>query len=530
MLQKLNKSSITSIFIVMLLVACFLPPISGFSDNLLIPKWIAAIFALLFILVLNLGFWWTGLKINFNFVQICMFLSIVGGVESLYAVAMQFLDISFDQRGISGTFDNPAGLACCLLILLPFAWYGVASGKLVRFVRIVCIACMFFMCSAIVLTNSRTAIICLILYFVCWPLRLLIRNVFLLWVSIIVLSFFVILYVTTTKQSSSSGRYFIVERTMDMIRKHPFEGYGYGGFRKHYMKEQESYFRQGICNRYAYLADDVRHPLNEFLLLWVNYGILGPVFLIFVFIVPWIVAFKRNDKILYVFSTASIPVVIFSIFSYPFKYPLCLIVCICSWLLILKNSRVRNLICRYKTAFCIVSYSFIFLLSVYMVRYAYWDRKWSKAYLLSAKGRYAESMALYDRLYPVMSDNPHFLYNCASSRYSCGLLTGAAEAAKECSKFMASYNLELLTGDICRMSKDYVNAERHYTSASYMCPSRFAPLYGLFYTYVALGDTVHALQIADAVSSKPIKIHSANVDFMKSDISNWVRQNTISNK
>ena len=165
-----------------------------------------------------------------------------------------------------------------------------------------------------------------------------------------------------------------------------------------------------------------------------------------------------------------------------------------------------------------------------MVRYAYWDRKWSKAYLLSAKGRYAESMALYDRLYPVMSDNPHFLYNCASSRYSCGLLTGAAEAAKECSKFMASYNLELLTGDICRMSKDYVNAERHYTSASYMCPSRFAPLYGLFYTYVALGDTVHALQIADAVSSKPIKIHSADVDFMKSDILNWVRQNTISNK
>ena len=98
------------------------------------------IFALLFILVLNLGFWLTGLKINFDFVQICMFLSIVGGVESLYAVAMQFLDISFDQRGISGTFDNPAGLACCLLILLPFSLYGVASGKLVRSVSIVCIA------------------------------------------------------------------------------------------------------------------------------------------------------------------------------------------------------------------------------------------------------------------------------------------------------------------------------------------------------------------------------------------------------
>ena len=97
MLQKLNKTSIASIFIVMLVVACFLPSISGFSDNLLIPKWIAAIFALFFILVLNLGYWLTGLKINFNFVQICMFLSIVGGVESLYAVAIQFWNISFDQ-------------------------------------------------------------------------------------------------------------------------------------------------------------------------------------------------------------------------------------------------------------------------------------------------------------------------------------------------------------------------------------------------------------------------------------------------
>lgn len=64
-----------------------------------------------------------------------------------------------------------------------------------------------------------------------------------------------------------------------MIKDNPVTGYGSGGFLANYMNYQAEYFARDTDNKYAMLAGDVKHPFNEYILLVVNYGLIG--FLLF---------------------------------------------------------------------------------------------------------------------------------------------------------------------------------------------------------------------------------------------------------
>lgn len=64
-----------------------------------------------------------------------------------------------------------------------------------------------------------------------------------------------------------------------MIKDNPVTGYGSGGFLANYMNYQAEYFARDTDSKYAILAGDVKHPFNEYILLVVNYGLIG--FLLF---------------------------------------------------------------------------------------------------------------------------------------------------------------------------------------------------------------------------------------------------------
>ena len=69
-----------------------------------------------------------------------------------------------------------------------------------------------------------------------------------------------------------------------MIKDNPVTGYGSGGFLANYMNYQAEYFARDTDSKYAILAGDVKHPFNEYILLVVNYGLIGfLLFLAFVF-------------------------------------------------------------------------------------------------------------------------------------------------------------------------------------------------------------------------------------------------------
>ena len=64
------------------------------------------------------------------------------------------------------------------------------------------------------------------------------------------------------------------------MKEHPIIGHGHRGFEREYMLRQADFFREHPDSEYAVLADEIRHPLNEFLYVWVNYGVAAPVALL----------------------------------------------------------------------------------------------------------------------------------------------------------------------------------------------------------------------------------------------------------
>ena len=78
------------------------------------------------------------------------------------------------------------------------------------------------------------------------------------------------------KKDSADGRLLIWQSCINMVKDSPWMGHGLGSFEAHYMDYQAEYFRiYGQQNRYAMLADNVKHPFNEYMGILLNFGIIG---------------------------------------------------------------------------------------------------------------------------------------------------------------------------------------------------------------------------------------------------------------
>ena len=95
--------------------------------------------------------------------------------------------------------------------------------------------------------------------------------------------------------------------------------------------------------------------------------------------------------------------------------------------------------------------------------------------------------------------------------YRRGKFHDAYIISKECSEYLSSYNLELLSGDICFRLGLYPEGLKHYKTASNMCPSRFAPLEGMLNVYTETDDSIMIKETTSKIVKKPIKIHNQDV-------------------
>ena len=73
------------------------------------------------------------------------------------------------------------------------------------------------------------------------------------------------------KKDSGDGRLLIWQCSGQMIADKPLFGHGTGGFQKEYMLYQASYFRNHPESGYKMRADIVKHPFNEFILLFADH-------------------------------------------------------------------------------------------------------------------------------------------------------------------------------------------------------------------------------------------------------------------
>ena len=509
----MKKSLPYGFLVVWMSIACYMPPLYLFTDAHLLPKWYLCIggltvMGMLAAVVLLRDKHGCSYRLIPPF--FCKVFTAATTLECLW-VFVCIIRSGLRQGGEVGTLGNPAELALHLSIAIPIVLMLASHCKGRKWQLLYGTASVLF-AFVLWLTQSRTGLICLALYIVMCVCGFIHRKVGkkmirqgMYGVLMVAVSVCMFAYVSSHKTASSSGRAFILQRSWELVKEHPWAGHGHRGFEREYMLRQADYFKEHPDSEYAVLADEIRHPLNEFLYVWVNYGMAAPVALLLLLLLPlW--RWLRGDKKMQPFLLPMTVLLVFSCFSYPFYYPI-------AWLTVGVSVlyAVRRTLNRWQQRKVFPYLLLVLSLTVigFTMNDAVHEHGWYRAYRHS----FREDSALmeYEDLYPYFRRNHVFLYSYAMASFKRKDLDRAKVVIDECGPLWSGYNRELLAGDICYYMEEYPDAITHYEMAQAMCPVRFAPLEGLYKVYDATGDTLHLKEIAAQIATKQVKVNSSDV-------------------
>ena len=483
--------------------------------------------SIIFFSIIHLCYTSINIKNRFENISLAFLYSTV--IISFYGIG-QYLNLwdYSEYFRIWGTYNNPAEYAATVSFSIPFILYYTHSDKMEMRIFAWSIICIAFI--VIILSGSRTGIITCTIIFLIYTFKYIFIKI--QWWKIIIIiflfiTFFIILYYT--KEDSANGRLLIWDCTINLIKEKPLFGYGYNEFEANYMAYQAKYFIQHPDSKYAMLADNIRHPFNEFLLLSMEFGLCSfiPIILIVIYLTNIYIKCKNNVTFTCILSLLSIG--FFSCFSYPFRIPL-------TWIILSFNiGTLLSYSCKNNKHIQITNFkkfiigTFYCLLSIYTIRNGYYEYKWYKLKELNSLSEREFIISEYSKLYDKHYKNPQFLYNYSAEMNYYGLNLKSLELIKECEVYVNDYNVQMLKAQIKVELGDLEGAEQSYNLASDMCPSKFAPLYELARIKEQQRDYEALKEIAIQIIEKPVKVPSAKVYAIK-DLMNDILKKQSDNR
>lgn len=439
-------------------------------------------------------------SISYWIVMACFLQSVLFLLQTLYIIPKENIFCA-------GSFDNKSGLAACLAVSIPVGMrkvfsYDKNSQK------------AFFVFKAItlivlLLIKSRLGIICIIV-----TALFFIRAKCIATYLLSLISFFAVTFLMKT--DSSKGRFFIYERTVEMINKYPLTGWGYKGFEKKYMSFQADYLSNNKNTPYANLVDNIHHPMCEFLQVGVDWGVFGLCCLCVVISVIYCKLRKLQDD--GEATTCFVVVLIYSMFSYSLHFPFTWIVIAYSIVPTIKLTK------KLRLPICIISSIFSFIILICTIKEIHSDYKW---WHLAQKTFFAVStkdLKEYKTLYLEKNKSPYFLFNYSAVLYRIGNYEKAYEMAKKCFDVFNDYEVCLYIGSICEKLYNYEESLYWYKLAHNMIPSRIVPLYREFCIYRDLNNTYKAIDMANKITLFNPKVINTKVENIKYDVANYLKQ------
>lgn len=435
---------------------------------------------------------------------------------------------------VTGPFDNPAGISVSLAVLFPFSLYSCIYLSLKYRVFSILTSCILLI--VIILSQARAAvfasIVILIVCFIRWlktykNIRL--SGIHYLLSSIICL--FILIGLFFVKKDSATGRLLIWYNSTQLLKKKPSLGLGENGFTANYMTEQARYFAKHTDNKSVMLADNVRHPFNEFLKELVNFGIIGFVLIAFLIVFPLYHTRKNNTSEMFSVQLSLMAAGICAIFSYPLDYPFIRFVVIILLSFVSASMENKNTIgvnTIYINLMLAICSLFILTSTVYQY---YCQRKWMIIAHKSLAGQTAGMLSEYNKLYrnTYLGENGLFLYNYGAELNYIGKYGDSNEILLSCMKYMNDYDVQMLLGDNYEQLKHFRNAEKHYKLAHQMIPSKFMPLYILVKLFGKTNQKEQEYQLALEIVGKEIKIPSLQITQIKNEMNEIIQHQPIKN-
>lgn len=402
-----------------------------------------------------------------------------------------------NDKEVCYLFDTDTGLALVISFALIACFDQIALDKPSLHNRFILLLTTLLIV-AIVFLRSRTGLLSLATISIIFFHRK--KLIFI----ILPITFAFGLYLFSAKEDSTRGRSFIYSTTFSMLDSPAKILFGHGSdeFKNKYMLYQAKALENEKFE-VKQRADNIKHPLNEFLLLLVEHGIVALI-IVFLGCVVLLYMLPCNP-----FLTATLAVIFtFSLFAYPFNYPITYVMLAVS--LAAAPSRKYTRFCfKYSSAVKMLSVAGLLLLS-FSLPLSKKHHEWKQAYNKFRLGFHYEALERYADLYRDLHYSPEFIYNYVSVLCKAGYKEKALMTMSECRVY--NYETELLRGDVAFLNADYSTALSHFQMASKMCPNRFVPLYAMYQVYGEMPDRDAQLSIADEIINKPIKVPSDVID------------------
>lgn len=509
---------------VFLVISALFTITNFFVDEIILPKWIATYSVLIIGGILSLPFWGSvyskNMKWDTLYKKICFWTNCLVIIESLLALAQKYLIVQTDTI-FFGSFDSITGLISALCFCLPMGFIffrSLATSQKTLFLvgKAVC-------CLTIIIYESRIGIICIsitLLYYIFGYWR---KKKY--WFGIFIV---IIIFVCTVffKTSSSQGRWFIIQRSLDMVKEHPIVGWGNNGFKKHYMDFQADYFSFHPKSEYALLANNIHHPINEYVLIMVNYGILVLILVLIIIFLTFFHSVKKEKPSSlegrYILGIVSI----YALFSYPFAYPFTYIIMILALILIYSDLILLLMNKTYFLYFCFVTMVMALFCIKPLTAQATKQILWKRVSILASETMTKDSnvISYYEKLYPLFLDDYNFLYDYACVAYNNELYPKALMLAKKAKRYIADYDIEILIADIYQAMNEYDKALIIYWWVHNMCPSRIAPYYESYKISRFQNDTIKCLLLYTMMNKRGVKIRNIITESMIYEIEEDIKK------
>lgn len=512
------KAKITCIYIVCAwtcLIGCSLFSNSErFMDPVLYPKWIITAIVAMIFAIFSLPLFLLSDTISWKYLykQISISTIILVFTEALIAVFCFFTTNNTYQQYVAGSYNNIAGLASCLAISFPIGFSCLHEYNIYE--KIVFYISKLLSIVVIVVYGSRLGCICILVIATLELCKYRHKN----YLALIIGCASFVLSACFIKTHSTIGRWFVIERTLELIMKRPLFGWGTGGFTKEYMNMQASFFSANPGSPLGQFADNIHHPLNEFLLIATNYGI--PVVILFVTCCVIIYLYYISHKTVYGKEGGCIilSILLFAFFSYPFSYPYTWLLFVLSLLLVFSRT-VWRLYKRVGMSVTMLSIVIICIIAfIPLKRELDFQLSWKNASQLYQNKTFEDIKNMYDSLYQEGKGNYCFLYDYACKAYNEEYYSLSLELSKETEKMIADYDLKMLIGDCYQSLQKTNEALEAYRKAYNMCPSKYMPLYESYKIYSSRNDTINCIKLYEHVINKKEKNHSRIIEVIINEI------------
>lgn len=363
------------------------------------------------------------------------------------------------------------------------------------------------------------------------------------------------------KKGSADGRLLIWKVSTEMIKERPFLGYGYDGFKRHYMNHQAEYFKDNTNNEQTLIAGDSNYAFNELIQLTIENGIIGiiPIFAIIIILFVKILTvrpYQRFDKnniavhykssfgtdqtsihktvsqkfLLHISYAMILSIFIFSLFSYSLQI-LPIKVCLTVALSIAAGNMINKFNLRFSigpnsktlnyTLKSIILIGFFFVLriaiiNVHLVKMSYVN--WEKASVRYNYGIYNECLIEYKKAYPVLKNDGEFLTQYGKALSMAQQYTEAVPMLRRATKYYPNTLAYTALGENYAKLGQIKSAEEAYLLSWYMIPGRIYPRYLLAKLYQQNGEKERAIDIAKELLCQKVKFESKTNQEIRSEM------------